>query len=103
MPKKIITILFASLLIFSVVLSACAPKEPEMDVSGTNIQFWHVYGEGDSRKDYVVAIADEFNSTNEYGITVEALEQGSTGDLEDKINASIQSGDLPNVSQGYTS
>jgi ABC-type glycerol-3-phosphate transport system substrate-binding protein len=132
MPKKILTILFASLLIFSLVLSACAPppvveepepeveepepepeveeeeeavveEEPMMDLSGTTIQFWHVYGEGDPRNEFVLAIVDEFNATNEYGITVEALSQGGHSDLEEKINAGIQSGDLPGVSQAYVS
>jgi len=132
MPKKILTILFAALIIFSMVLTACAPpppvveepeeveepvvveepeeeeevvveEEPMLDLSGTTIQFWHVYGEADPRNEFVLAIVDEFNAANEYGITVEALDQGGHSDLEDKINAGIQSGDLPNVTQAYTS
>jgi multiple sugar transport system substrate-binding protein/sn-glycerol 3-phosphate transport system substrate-binding protein len=50
-----------------------------------------------------MGIVDEFNATNEYGITVEALDQGSYNDLEDKVNAGIQSGDLPQIAQAYTS
>ena len=131
MPKKILTILFASLLIFTLVLSACAPppvveeepdteevEEPEdepemeeaeveeeemMDLSGTTVTFWHVYGEGDPRNEAMLAIVDEFNANNEYGITVEALDQGGYSDVEDKVNAGIQSGDLPQIVQAYTS
>lgn len=131
MPKKLLTILFASLLIFSLVLTACAPPKveveptqkeeaapapteeeaapapteeaPMMDLSGTTIQFWHVYGEGDPRHDAMLAIVDDFNANNEYGITVEALDQGEYKDVEDKVNAGIQSGDLPQVVQAYTS
>ena len=47
-------------------------------------------------------LVDEFNATNEYGITVEALNQGGYSDVEDKINAGIQSGDLPDVVMAYT-
>jgi len=120
--------LFASLLVLSLVLSACAPPpapteepvveeveepeptpepvvedEPMMDLSGTTVQFWHVYGEGDPRNETIAALVEEFNASNEYGITVEALDQGSYNDLEDKVNAGIQSGDLPQIAQAYTS
>jgi multiple sugar transport system substrate-binding protein len=128
MPKKLITILFASLLVLSLVLSACAPpppveepvveepvaeveeepeaeveEEPMLDLSGTTIQFWHVYGEGDPRNEAMVAMVDAFNATNEFGITVDALDQGDYTGVEDKVNAGIQSGDLPQVVQAYTS
>ena len=134
MPKKLITILLASLLVFSLVLTACAPpevveeepeeevveepedepemeeeeeaeveEEPMMDLSGTTVQFWHVYGEGDPRNEAMLAIVDAFNANNEFGIVVEALDQGQYGDVEDKVNAGIQSGDLPQVVQAYTS
>jgi multiple sugar transport system substrate-binding protein len=74
-----------------------------MDLSGTTVEFWHVYGEGDTRHDAIQGIVDDFNANNEYGITVEALDQGEYSDLEDKVNAGIQSGDLPNIAQAYTS
>ncbi len=129
MPKKVLTTLFAVLIIFSLVLTACAPKaveveepdmeeveevteveevveveaEPMMDLSGTTVQFWHVYGVDDPRNEAILAIVEAFNASNEYGITVEALDQGAYSDLEDKVNAGIQSGDLPQVAQAYTS
>jgi len=103
MPKKFLTMIFASLIIFSMVLAACTPKPAKVDISGTTVQFWHVYGEGDPRNAAVLAIVDEFNATNEYGITVEALDQGAYNDLEDKVNAGIQSGDTPQIAQAYTS
>jgi len=101
MAKKTIVLLIASVLILSLSLTACGP--PPVDVSGTTIQFWHVYGEGDPRNEAVIAFVDDFNATNEYGITVEAFDQGRHSDLEEKINAGIQSGDLPHVTQAYTS
>ena len=101
MPKKTLTFIIASVMLVSLSLTACGPAP--VDVSGTAIQFWHVYGEGDPRNEAVLAFVDDFNATNEYGITVEALDQGQHSDLEDKINAGIQSGDLPHVTQAYTS
>ncbi|MGB2965575.1 MAG: extracellular solute-binding protein [Anaerolineales bacterium] len=99
MPKKIL--IFACLLILSLILTSCGP--PPVEVSGVTVQFWHVYGEGDPRNEAMVAFVDDFNATNEYGITVEALDQGTYTDLEDKVNAGIQSGDTPHIAQAYTS
>lgn len=42
-----------------------------------------------------MAIVDEFNSSNECGITVEAQNQGGYNDIRDKVNASIASGEAP--------
>jgi multiple sugar transport system substrate-binding protein/sn-glycerol 3-phosphate transport system substrate-binding protein len=64
------------------------------------VQFWHVYS--DEPGEGLQKLVDEFNENNEYGITVEALNQGDYGDIEDKINAGIQSGDLPDVVMAYT-
>ncbi|MCK4490772.1 MAG: extracellular solute-binding protein [Anaerolineales bacterium] len=129
MSKKFLTMIFATLIILSLVMTACTPEppvvevppteeevvptkapepteepeEPMMDLSGVTVQFWHVYGEGDPRNETILALVDEFNASNEYGITVEALDQGSYNDLEDKVNAGIQSGDTPQIAQAYTS
>jgi len=78
-----------------------AEEAPGMDLSGTKITFWHVYGEGVPMEG-MIALAKEFNETNEYGITLEALDQGQYADVEDKMNAAIQSGDLPNIVMAYT-
>ena len=78
-------------------------EEPMMDLSGTTVTFWHVYGEGDSRKAVIDEIVADFNATNEYGVVVEALDQGQYTDVQDKVNAGLTSGDLPNIVQAYTS
>lgn len=84
-----------------------APAEPtaepveENPLEGVAIQFWHVYGENKPMEG-MIALVDEFNQTNEWGITVEALDQGQYSDVEDKMNAAIQSGDLPDVVMAYT-
>lgn len=96
-------------LLLSTVLASCAGgatgeeggAAADVDPSGQTISFWHVWGTG-STGEGLLAIVDEFNATNEYGITVEAVDQGGYSDLEDAMNAAIQSGDLPNIVVGYT-
>jgi len=82
------------------VVTEEAPK-PSVDPSGQTITFWHVWGQG-LPSETMNAIVEEFNQNNEYGITVEAIDQGRYGDLEDAFNAAIQSGDLPDIVVGYT-
>jgi multiple sugar transport system substrate-binding protein/sn-glycerol 3-phosphate transport system substrate-binding protein len=50
----------------------------------------------------LLAIVDEFNATNEWDITVEAVDQEDYAPLEDAFNAAIQSGDLPDLVTGYS-
>lgn len=132
---KKISFLLTTLMVFALVISACAPaavteepaapvesveepvapvekpveepvQEPtaepvvEQPLAGTVVQFWHVYS--DAPGEGLQTLVDEFNATNEYGITVEALNQGNYRDVEDKFNAGIQSGDLPDVVMAYT-
>ena len=78
------------------------PMEEEMmlDLSDQTVVFWHPFSSGDQLEG-INAIVAEFNETNEYGITVEAIEQGRQNDLETAVNAGIASGDLPNVTGGF--
>jgi multiple sugar transport system substrate-binding protein/sn-glycerol 3-phosphate transport system substrate-binding protein len=75
--------------------------EPAVDPSGQTVVFWHVWGEEDPSAG-LLGLIQEFNETNEWGITVEGLDQGRYSDLEDAMNAAIQSGDVPNILVGYT-
>jgi multiple sugar transport system substrate-binding protein len=77
------------------------PMKPAIDPTGQTVNFWHVWGTGQPNTT-MLAIVDDFNSTNEYGITVNALDQGQYNNLEDAFNAAIQSGDLPDLVTGYT-
>ncbi len=76
------------------------PVEETPPFEGVTVQFWHVYS--DAPGEALQALVDEFNDTNPYGITVDALDQGRYSDVEDKVNAGIQSGDLPDVVMAYT-
>jgi multiple sugar transport system substrate-binding protein len=73
---------------------------PAVDPSGQTVVFWHVWY-SEPVKSGMVALVDEFNATNEWGITVEALDQGNYSDTEDLMNAAIQSGDLPDLVVAY--
>ena len=123
---KKMSIVLSIIVLLSMVLAACtspatteAPvvdepteevvEEPTEEVTeepagpafeGVTVQFWHVYS--DAPGEGLQELIDEFNATNEYGITVEGLNQGGYGDVEDKVNAGIQSGDLPDVVMAYT-
>ncbi|MBL6982535.1 MAG: extracellular solute-binding protein [Anaerolineales bacterium] len=78
-----------------------AMEEEAMEESaGMTVTFWHVWGTGGVGEG-MTALVDNFNATNEYGITVEAVDQGRYGDAEDAMNAAIQSGDVPNAIVGY--
>ncbi|HUF39154.1 MAG TPA: extracellular solute-binding protein [Anaerolineales bacterium] len=77
-----------------------APTEEMVDLSGQTVVFWHVWGTGSAAEGMEKIISD-FNASNEWGITVEAVDQGRQGDLETAINAGIASGDLPNISPGF--
>lgn len=107
MLKKGLAWLMFVALALPIVLGACTTAtdtpepEPMLDPSGQTVTFWHVWGSGDTGEG-LTAIVDDFNATNEWGITVEALDQGSYRDLEDAMNASIQSGDLPDIVVGYS-
>ena len=109
MLRKRMSLVVSVVFLLTAVLTACTPSAaeptaeemPGMDLSGTTITFWHVYGEGVPMEG-MNALVKEFNETNEYGITLEALDQGQYPDIEDKMNAAIQSGDLPNVVMAYT-
>lgn len=64
-----------------------------VDPNGQTIIWWHQHS--GSREEKLLAIVDEFNSTNEWGITVEAQNQGGYNDIRDKVNASSAAGEQP--------
>ena len=83
------------------------PPEPQAvgvllaDLDGVEVEFWHVWDRDTG--DALIAIVDEFNATNEYGITVVQYDQGSYGDVVGLVEASITTGEFPDVTVGYRS
>jgi multiple sugar transport system substrate-binding protein/sn-glycerol 3-phosphate transport system substrate-binding protein len=74
-------------------------KIDEVDLTGANVVFWHQHSGG--REEELMAIVDEFNATNEWGITVEARNEGGYGDIYDKMIAGLTTGELPGLVVAY--
>jgi multiple sugar transport system substrate-binding protein/sn-glycerol 3-phosphate transport system substrate-binding protein len=72
-----------------------------VDPSGQTVVFWHPWGSGTVGEGFT-ALINEFNTTNEWGITVDAQDQGRHSDIEDNMNAAVISGDLPDLVVGYS-
>jgi ABC-type glycerol-3-phosphate transport system substrate-binding protein len=68
--------------------------------TGQSIAFWHAMSSG-ANLEGMTAVVDAFNASNEYGITVEAVAQGSQSDLETAVNGAIATGELPNLTMGF--
>jgi ABC-type glycerol-3-phosphate transport system substrate-binding protein len=85
---------------------APAPEPTEVtsnidaDPTGQSIVFWHAMSSG-ANLEGMTALVDAFNTSNEYGITVEAVAQGSQSDLETAVNGAIATGELPNLTMGF--
>ncbi len=72
-----------------------------IDPSGQTVVYWHQYSDDSSQAETMTALIEDFNSNNEYGITVEAIHQGSYSPIQDLMNTAILSGELPNLVAGY--
>jgi len=114
-------------LVFGMVLSACKPAAtptptprpkpkptatpipptatPELDAisqidpSGQEILYWHVSTK--IHEEVLLELIEEFNSTNEWGITVKPEYGGYYGDIREKILAAIAAGSPPDLSIAY--
>jgi len=64
-----------------------------VDPTGQTVVWWHNHS--GSRGEKLMALIAEFNASNEYGITIDAQNQGSYNDIRDKVNSSIAAGELP--------
>ncbi len=69
------------------------------DIEACEIVFWHAMS--NAQEAALTAITDEFNATNEWGITVTLVNQGAYNDLSTKLTASAASDTLPDLSQAY--
>ncbi len=70
-----------------------------IDPSGQTVVYWHQFS--GAQLETMTALVEQFNSTNEYGITVEALAQGNYNEIRELMNSAIISGELPNLVAGY--
>ncbi|MCD6284880.1 MAG: extracellular solute-binding protein [Anaerolineae bacterium] len=81
----------------------CAPAKygplAGVDPRGVTVTWWHNHS--GSREEGLLGMVEDFNATNECGITIDAQNQGGYNDIRDKMNAGIQTGELPGLVVGY--
>lgn len=65
-----------------------------------NITFWHQHT-GEAREAAMAKIVEDFNATNEYGITLTAEYAGGYGDIYTKMLALLNTPDVPDIVVGY--
>jgi multiple sugar transport system substrate-binding protein len=70
-----------------------------LDPSGQTVVYWHQHTS--SRDELMTSLVDEFNRTNEWGITVEGESQGGYTELYQKIIAGIPANQLPEMAVAY--
>jgi ABC-type glycerol-3-phosphate transport system substrate-binding protein len=75
-------------------------EPPAVDLSDQTVVFWHAMSSG-ANLEGMTALVEDFNSNNEWGITVEAVAQGSQSELETAVNGAITTGELPNMTMGF--
>lgn len=102
MQKKVVLLgmLLALLVSFGVVAAQDEMVIPDALPEGIEIEYWHEWD--GAQKEAIDAIIADFNANNEYGITVVTQELGSSGPMREAVSAGIQSGELPNLSGGFS-
>jgi ABC-type glycerol-3-phosphate transport system substrate-binding protein len=85
------------------VMEPCAPAKDGVfagvDPRGATVDWWHQHS--GSREEKLMPLLQQFNDTNECGITVNATNQGGYNDIRDKVNAGLATGELPGLVVGY--
>jgi len=71
----------------------------ELSLNGVTVKWWHQHRGG--REEELISLIDEFNSTNPYGIIVEATNEGGYSDIYDKMIAGLTTGDVPSLVVAY--
>ena len=69
----------------------------EKTIEPTTITFWH--GMNNKQEQSLTELTEKFNAENEYGITVELVNQGSYSDLQTKLMANAAADTLPDIAQ----
>ncbi|GAB4159944.1 MAG: ABC transporter substrate-binding protein [Candidatus Promineifilaceae bacterium] len=79
------------------MMEPCAPATDGplagVDPRGQTITWWHNHS--GSREEGLAGLVQAFNDTNECGITLIAENQGGYDDIRDKVNSSLNAGELP--------
>lgn len=98
MMRKFVLLALIALLVMAGTVMA-QDDLANVDPSGQTVQYWHQFT--GAQAEIMTALVEQFNSTNEWGITVVPTAQGNYNDIANLINAGIVSGELPNLAAGY--
>jgi multiple sugar transport system substrate-binding protein len=93
--------IFVLVLMLAVSFSLVGAQADLDDVnpSGQTVVYWHQWtGAQVATMDMLI---ETFNETNEWGITVVGVPQGSMNEVRDLMSAAITTGDLPNLVAGF--
>ncbi len=93
--RAVITLALAAML----MVPAFAQDYENVDPSGQTVTFWHQHTR--DRETALLSLIDQFNQSNEYGITVVAEYQGGYGDIFQKMLALLGTSDTPNIVVAY--
>jgi multiple sugar transport system substrate-binding protein len=99
MRKLLLLSCVLALVLVGIGGASAQDKYNGVDPTGVKLTYWHQYS--GSQQAAMDALVAQFNATNQYGITVEAISQGGYNDLRSLMNAAIISGELPNLVAGY--
>ena len=103
MKKRLLAALLSSALVMT-TLAGCYSKSGSSDMvteltEPITIEMWHYMNGGQA--DALNSIIEDFNATNDKGITVNAISQGSIVDLNKKVISAAQSNSLPAIINVY--
>ena len=103
MKKRLLAALLSSTLVMT-TLAGCSSKSGSSDMvteltEPITIEMWHYMNGGQAEA--LNSIIEDFNATNDKGITVNAISQGSIGDLNKKVISAAQSNSLPAIINVY--
>ncbi len=93
--------ILVAILALMLVIPALAQEQDfeNVDPTGQTVSFWHQHSR--EREDSLKKIVDEFNSSNEWGITVVAEYQGGYNDIFQKMVALLGTKDTPDLVVAY--
>ena len=103
MKKRLLATLLSSTLVMT-SLAGCSSKSENGDMvteltKPITIEMWHYMNVGQA--EVLNEIIEDFNATNDKGITVNAISQGSIVDLNKKVISAAQSNSLPAIINVY--
>ena len=99
MRKAVVLLVGLAILVLAGGVVTAQDDLASVDPSGQTIVYWHQFS--GAQLETMTALVDNFNATNEWGITVEALAQGNYNDIRELMNSAIISGETPNLVAGY--